>query len=76
MSLRHLPGGQTHRRVLLAVALAIKNLETVSGTIIEYDITRDDAEALCAAMSNLWSILETNGYTIDGDTNCLKKLPP
>ena len=76
MSLRHLPEGQTNRRVLLAVALAIKNLETVSGTIIEYDITRDDAEALCAAMSNLWSILETNGYTIDVDTNRLKKQPP
>lgn len=74
MSLRHLPEGQTNRRVLLAVALAIKNLENVSGTIIEYDITRDDAEALCAAMSNLWSILETNGYTVDVDTNRLKKL--
>lgn len=76
MSLRHLPEGQTNRRVLLAVSLAIKNLETVSGTIIEYDISRDDAEALCTAMSNLWSILESNGYTIDGDTNRLKKLPP
>ena len=76
MSLRHLPDGTTNRRVLLAVALAIKNLERVTGTIIEYDITRDDAEAVCSAMTNLWSILETNGYTIDGDTNRLRKVPP
>ena len=76
MSLRHLPDGATNRRVLLAVALAIKNLETVISTTIEYDITRDDAEALCSAMTNLWSILETNGYTVDGDTNRLKKVPP
>lgn len=76
MSLRHLPEGQTSRRVLLAVALAIKNLERVTGTIVEYDITRDDAEALCTAMTNLWSILETNGYTIDNDTNHLRKVPP
>lgn len=73
MSLRHLPEGRTNRRVLLAVALAIKNLERVTGTIIEYDITRDDAEVLCAAMTNLWSILETNGYIIDGDTNRLRR---
>jgi len=76
MSLRHLPEGQTSRRVLLAVALAIKSLERVTGTIVEYDITRDDAEALCSAMTNLWSILETNGYTIDTDTNHLRKVPP
>lgn len=76
MSLRHLPEGQTSRRVLLAVALAIKSLERVTGTIVEYDITRDDAEAFCTAMTNLWSILETNGYTIDTDTNHLRKVPP
>ncbi len=76
MSLRHLPEGQTSRRVLLAVALAIKSLERVTGTIVEYDITRDDAEALCSAMTNLWSILETNGYTIDTDTNHLRRIPP
>lgn len=76
MSLHHLPDGQTNRRVLLAVALAIKNLETVIEAIIEYDITRDDAEAVCTAMTSLWSILESNGYTIDGDTNRLKKVPP
>lgn len=76
MSLRHLPEGQTSRRVLLAVALAIKSLERVTGTIVEYDITRDDAEALCSAMTNLWSILETNGYTIDTGTNHLRKVPP
>lgn len=76
MSLRHLHDGQTNRKVLLAVALAIKNLERVTGTIVEYDITRDDAEALCSAMTNLWSILETNGYTIDADTNHLRKVPP
>lgn len=76
MSLRHLPEGQTSRRVLLAVALAIKSLERVTGTIVEYDITRDDAETLCSAMTNLWSILETNGYIIDTDTNHLRKVPP
>lgn len=76
MSLHHLPDGQTSRRVLLAVALAIKSLERVTGTIVEYDITRDDAETLCSAMTNLWSILETNGYTIDTDTNHLRKVPP
>lgn len=75
MSLRHLSGGRTNRRVLLAVAFAIRNLETVIGAIVEYDITRDDAEALCSAMTSLWSILETNGYTIDGDTNRLRRRP-
>lgn len=76
MSLRHLPDGKTNRKVLLAVALAIKSLERVTGAIVEYDITRDDAEALCSAMTNLWSILETNSYTIDADTNHLRKVPP
>jgi len=42
------------------------------GALEEYEIGKDDAELLGSAMSDLWSILESNGYTIDIDTNLLK----
>lgn len=76
MSLHHSPQGNTDRKVLLAVAAAIKNLETITGCIGEYDIDKDDAEAFLRATRSLWSILESNGYTIDLDTNRLRRKPP
>jgi len=76
MSLQHSPQGHVNRKVLQAVAGAIRSIETVTGTIVEYDISKDDAELLCSAMSDLWSILESNGYTIDIDTNRLRRAIP
>lgn len=76
MSLKHSPEGNINRKVLQAVAGAIRSIETVTGTIVEYDISKDDAELLCSAMTDLWSILESNGYTIDIDTNRLRKATP
>ena len=76
MSLRHSPAGTTHRKVLLAVAAAIRNIEAISGSIEEYDIGKDDADSLSCALIDLWSILENNGYTIDLDTNRLRREPP
>jgi hypothetical protein len=76
MSLQHSPDGCINRKVLQAVAVAIRSIETVTGTIVEYDISKDDAELLCSAMSDLWSILESNGYTIDVDTNRLRRAQP
>lgn len=73
MSLKHSPEGHINRKVLQAVAEAIRSIERVTGTIVEYDISKDDAELLCSAMSDLWSILESNGYTIDIDTNRLRR---
>ena len=76
MSLRHSSAGHINRKVLQAVAEAIRSIERVTGTIVEYDISKDDAELLCSAMSDLWSILESNGYTIDIDTNRLRRAKP
>lgn len=73
MSLRHSPDGNIDRKVLHAVSTAIRSIETVTGTIVEYDISMDDALLLTTAMRNLWSILETNGFNIDTDTNRLRK---
>jgi hypothetical protein len=73
MSLRHSPEEHIDRTVLIAVAAAIRRLESVSGSIEEYDISKDDAFFLCSALSDLWTILYANGYTIDADTNRLKK---
>jgi hypothetical protein len=76
MSLQHSPEGHIDRKVLLAVAGAIKSIETVTGTIVGYKIGRGDAVLLTTAMRILWSILETNGYSIDTDTNRLRKAIP
>ncbi|HUL00037.1 MAG TPA: hypothetical protein VLX29_04200 [Nitrospirota bacterium] len=73
MSFQISPEGYTDRKILQAVAGAIRSIETVTGTIEEYAIGEDDAELLCSAMRDLWSIMETNGYTIDIDTNRLKR---
>lgn len=73
MSLRHSPDRKTDRKILQAVALAIRNLEAVTGTIVEYDIGKEDAQDLHYIMQRLWSILESNDYTIDIDTNRLRK---
>lgn len=76
MSLRHSPEGHISRKVLQAVTGAIRSLETVTGTIVDYDISKDDAELLCSAMSDLWTILYSNGYTIDIDANRLRRASP
>lgn len=76
MSLRLLPQGYLDRRIAQAVARAIISIERVTGAIEEYDIGREDAEQLGSAMEELWSILESNGYTIDGKNNRLRRVPP
>ena len=76
MSLRDTPEEHISRKVLQAVAGAIKCLETVTGTVVEYDISKDDAVFLCSALSDLWTILYSNGYTIDIDTNRLRRAEP
>lgn len=76
MSLRHSPEGHINRKVLQAVTGAIRSLEAVTGTVVEYDISKDDAEFLCSALSDLWTILYSNGYTIDVDTNRLRRTTP
>jgi hypothetical protein len=58
MSLQHYPEGNIDRKVMQAVAGAIRSIETVTGTIVEYEIGKDDAVLLNTAMRNLWSILE------------------
>jgi len=73
MSLQHSPDGHIDRKILQAVAGAIRSIETVTGTIVEYEIGRDDELLLNSVMRKLWSILETNGYTIDIDTNKLRR---
>jgi hypothetical protein len=61
------------RPILQAVANAIKALETVTGCLAEHEIGREDDENFTRAKRLLWSILENNGYTIDIDTNRLRK---
>ena len=73
MSLQHSPEGKIDRKVLQAVAGAIRSLETITGTITEYKIGISDAQDLHYIMRCLWSILETNGYTIDSDTNRVRR---
>jgi len=76
MSLQHSPEGHINRKILQAVAGAIRSIEKVAGALEEYEIGKDDAELLSSAMSDLWSILESNGYTIDIDTNRLRRASP
>ena len=76
MSLQRSPDGHIDRKALQAVAAAIRSIEAVTGTIVGYDIGDDDAELLCSVLTDLWSILETNGYTIDIDTNRLRRAIP
>ena len=73
MSLNHSPEEHIDRKILQAVAGAIRSIETVTGTIVRYNIGKDDEVLLNTALRNLWSILETNNYTIDIDTNRLKR---
>jgi len=76
MSLQHSPEGHISRKILQAVARAIRSIEKVAGALEEYEIGKDDAELLGSAMSDLWSILESNGYTIDIDTHRLRRTSP
>lgn len=76
MSLLHSPDGHIDRKVIQAVAGAIRSIETVTGTIVEYKIGLSDAQDLHYIMRRLWAILETNGFTIDVDTNRLRRAEP
>jgi hypothetical protein len=76
MSLHHSPGAEIDRKILQAAATAIRSIETVTGTIVAYNIGKDDALLLTTAMRNLWSVLESNGYTIDTDSNRLRRVDP
>lgn len=76
MSLQYSPEGYIDRKVLQAVAAAIRSIEKVSGAIEEYEISEEDAELLCGALNCLWAILENNDYTIDVDTNRLRRADP
>lgn len=76
MSLQHSPEGYIDRKVLQAVAAAIRIIGKVSGAIEEYEIGEEDAELLCGAVNCLWAILENNGYTIEVDTNRLRRVTP
>ena len=76
MSLIHSPIENIDRKVLLAVARAIRSLETVTGTIVEYEVGPSDAQDLHYIMRRMWAILETNDYTIDVDTNRLRRITP
>lgn len=76
MSLQHSPEGDIDRKVLLAVAGAIRSLEAVTGSIVEYQIGLPEAQDLHFIVRGLWSILESNGYTIDVDTNRLRRAMP
>jgi hypothetical protein len=73
VSLIHSPENMIARPILQAVANAIKALETVTGSLAEHEIGREDDESFTSAKRLLWSILENNGYTIDIDTNRLRK---
>jgi hypothetical protein len=73
MSLVHSPEDKIARPILQAVANAIKSLETVTGSLAEHEIGREDDEQFTLAKRLLWSILENNGHTIDIDTNRLRK---
>jgi hypothetical protein len=76
MSLQHSPDGRIDRKVLQAIAGAIRSLERVTGTIVEYEVGASDAQDLHYIMRRLWAILETNDYTIDVDTNRLRRITP
>ena len=73
MSLVHSPEDKIARPILQAIANAIKSLETVAGSLAEHEIGREDDEQFTRAKRLLWSILESNSYTIDIDTNRLRK---
>ena len=73
MSLIHSPEDKIARPILQAVANAIKALETVTGSLAEHEIGREDDEQFTRAKRLLWSVLENNGFTIDIDTNRLRK---
>jgi hypothetical protein len=73
MSLTISSEGEISRPVLLAISNAIKALEIVTGGLQEHQIAREDDESFTRAKRLLWSVLENNGYTIDIDTNRLRK---
>lgn len=60
MSLIHSPDGTIDRKVLLAVAGAIRSLETVTGTIVEYEVGASDAPDLHYIMRRLWALRGTS----------------
>lgn len=73
MTLRHTRDGTSDRTIVLATAGAIRSLESVISSMQEYQIGPEDAQDLHYIMGRLWSILESNGYTINTDTNRLRR---
>ncbi len=73
MSLRHSPEGKIDSKILRAVSVAIRSIEKLTEAIEEFDIGKDDAGFLASAVSDLWTILYSNGYTIDVETNRLRR---
>lgn len=73
MSLIHSPEDKIARPILHAITSAIMSLETVTGSLKEHEIGKGDAECFSQAKRLLWRILESNHYTIDIDTNRLRK---
>lgn len=73
MSLEHSPEGPTSRPVLQSCAEAIRALEKVTGSFKTHKATKEDTDAVFRSVRELWSVLENNGYTIDVDTNRLRK---
>ena len=69
MNILHSPEEKIDHALIQAVSGAIKCLETVKSTVSEYRIGIFDAQDLHYIKRCLWSILETNGYTMDIDTN-------
>lgn len=63
--------GQEHARACRK-AVECVHVEALTGAIEGYTIGRDDAELLGSALGDFWAILESNGYTIDIDTNRLR----
>lgn len=76
MGLLHSRAGRSDRKVLLAVAGAIKSIETVTWSEETHRTAAFDAQNLHYIIQRLWSILEATGYTIDDNTNRMRRKPP
>ena len=73
MTLRHTRDGTSDRTIVLATAGALRSLESVIRSNQEYPIGPEDAQDLHYIMGRLWAILKNNGYTINTDTNRLRR---
>ena len=73
MTLRHTRDGTSDRTIVHATAGALRSLESVTKSMNEYPIGPEDAQDLHYIMGRLWAILNSNGYTINTDTNRLRR---